>query len=264
MTDNEKGKGEFMNTIYQPSGEARQYAHLGLNLYRGCIHKCGYCYVPRILRMDTAAFHESAAPRKGVIPALSVRAPHFAGTNERVLLSFTSDAYQPIEEKYEVTRTAIKILKCYGIPFTVLTKAGQLAIRDFDLYMRGDSFGVTLTSLDIADADRDERGAGIPSERLAALIMAHAKGIPTWVSLEPVIDPDKSLGIIRETCEYVDHYKIGKLNYAPSEVSDDQWRSFTRQAVRLIADAGRTYWLKENLASMIGDDEYENTDTRTI
>ncbi len=253
-----------MQSIYQPSGPAREYAHLALNLYRGCVHKCDYCYVPRILRMDKAAFHESAEPRRGVIPALSVRAPQFGGTNKRVLLSFTSDAYQPIEERFEVTRSAIKILKCHGIPFTVLTKAGELATRDFDLYTAGDSFGVTLTSLDIADADRDERGAGIPSERLAALIMARAKSIPTWVSLEPVIDPEKSLRIIKETLEYVDHYKIGKLNYAPSEVSADQWRSFIRRAVRLIADAGRTYWLKENLASMIGDDEFENTDTRTV
>lgn len=252
-----------MQSIYQPSGPAREYAHLGLNLYRGCVHKCEYCYVPRILRMEKAAFHESAEPRKGVIPALSVRAPHFGGTDNRVLLSFTSDAYQPIEERFEVTRAAIKILKCHGIPFTVLTKAGQLAIRDFDLYAMGDSFGVTLTSLDIEDAGRDERGASIPSERLAALTVAHAKGIPTWVSLEPVIDPEKSLRIIKETSDYVDHYKIGKLNYAPSEVTADQWRSFTRWAIKIITDAGRTYWLKENLASLMGDDEYENTDTRT-
>ncbi len=253
-----------MKTIYQPSGEARQYANLGLNLYRGCKHKCWFCYVPRVLRMDKAAFHEFAEPRKGVIPALSVRAPHFGGTNERVLMSFTSDAYQPVEEKYEVTRSAIKILKCHGIPFTVLTKAGQLACRDFDLYTKGDTFGVTLTSLERKDADRDEPGASSPSGRQAALIVARAKGIGTWVSLEPVIDPEKSLRIIRETCEYVDHYKIGKLNYAPTGVSADQWRSFTRRAVRLITDAGRTYWLKENLASMIHETEFENTDTRTV
>ena len=253
-----------MRTIYPTSGLALEYSMYGLNLYSGCAGRCSYCYVPAVLRRDKEKFHEEVAARVGVIPALSVRAPQFGDTNKRVLLSFTSDAYQSLERELEITRAAIKILKCHFIPFTVLTKFGGLAIRDFDLYMEGDSFGVTLTSLDIEDADRDERGAGIPSERLAALIVAHEKDIPTWISLEPVIDPEKSLRIIRETCEYVDHYKIGKLNYAPTGVSADQWRAFTRRAVKLITDAGQTYWLKGNLASMIHETEFENTDTRTV
>ncbi len=36
--------------IYVPKGRAREYSPLALNLYRGCEHRCSYCYCPRIDR----------------------------------------------------------------------------------------------------------------------------------------------------------------------------------------------------------------------
>lgn len=35
-----------IQTIYEPSGKAREYSPLALNLYKGCDHGCNYCYVP--------------------------------------------------------------------------------------------------------------------------------------------------------------------------------------------------------------------------
>jgi DNA repair photolyase len=34
------------DVIYRPAGEAGEYAPLATNPYRGCGHKCAYCYVP--------------------------------------------------------------------------------------------------------------------------------------------------------------------------------------------------------------------------
>jgi DNA repair photolyase len=39
--------------IYAPAGQAGEYAPLAANPYRGCGHKCSYCYVPLVLRMGT-------------------------------------------------------------------------------------------------------------------------------------------------------------------------------------------------------------------
>ncbi|MGE5604285.1 MAG: hypothetical protein ACM3YE_01175 [Bacteroidota bacterium] len=54
-----------------------------------------------------------------------------------------------------------------------------------------------------------------------------------WASLEPVIDPEESLEIIRQTHEYVDLYKVGKLNYNQIEKTID-WREFAENAIMLL------------------------------
>jgi len=36
--------GNKLAIIYEPKGAAREYAELALNVYRGCVHRCIYCY----------------------------------------------------------------------------------------------------------------------------------------------------------------------------------------------------------------------------
>ena len=53
------------------------------------------------------------------------------------------------------------------------------------------------------------------TERIDALVEAHRLGIKTWVSIEPVINPDQSLALISMThaLRCVDLYRIGTLNH---------------------------------------------------
>ena len=69
--------------------------------------------------------------------------------------------------------------------------------------------------------------------------LLHAAGVPTWVSLEPVIDPAASLEIIRQTHKFVDLFKVGKLNYHQHAKTID-WRSFAIEAVELLKSLGYT------------------------
>jgi hypothetical protein len=73
---------------------------------------------------------------------------------------------------------------------------------------------------------------------------AHEQGIPTWASLEPVIDPEQTLGLIRRSYDYVDEYKIGKLNYLKPEF--DQ-RSFCVQLAATLQDCHAHYYIKDSL-----------------
>src|SRR3972149_6634508 len=51
-------KGEkAMGVIYEPTGKAREYAELAVNLYSGCGHSCGYCYAPACLKKTRADFY---------------------------------------------------------------------------------------------------------------------------------------------------------------------------------------------------------------
>ena len=253
-----------MMTIYEPRGRAAEYSLLGLNLYRGCSGRCFYCYVPVIPGQPSRElFHAGAKVRPGVLDHLARNAEHFRGTNRRVLLSFTSDPYNRTEKKEKVTQMALRLLRLNNIPFQILTKHAKLAGRDFDLYRIGDAFAVTLTSLSPVAMAHDEPGTDGPGVRLEALERAHSRGIFTWVSLEPVLDPEVSLEIIRRTHDIVDHYKIGTLNHVDCSTTPKQWRQFAKRAVDLCTAYGRSYYIKTALARLI-DFEYKNTDERRV
>lgn len=166
--------------------------------------------------------------------------------------SFVGDPYQPCEENSQITRQALKILCKYGLHWIILTKGGRRAIRDFDLYRDGDSFGTTLTCLDPDESKRWEPGAASPKDRMDSLKIAHNQGIATAVSLEPVINPEATLELIRQTSDYVDFYKVGKMNHAeviPEEFgwTEPDWPKFARDAVNLLEELGCKFMLKEDL-----------------
>jgi hypothetical protein len=56
--------------ICAPAGHAGGYSALATNPYRGCGHKCGYCYVPHIIRMDRREFNAGATPRPNFLRLL--------------------------------------------------------------------------------------------------------------------------------------------------------------------------------------------------
>lgn len=242
--------------IYEPAGRAREYALLALNLYRGCSHGCLYCYAPDACRQKRAAFHARPAPRVDVIAKLErelakgseADLQHTNGQKDPVLLCFTTDPYQPLAAETGITRRAIELLHEHGYPVHVLTKGGMRAADDFDLLGTADSdaFATTLTFLDPAASAEWEPGAATPSDRLEAIALAKTHGITTWVSLEPVIDPDQTLAIIRATHHYVDLFKVGTLNHHALAKTID-WPDFARRTVALLDELGVDYYLKNDL-----------------
>jgi DNA repair photolyase len=265
-----------MQTIYQPRGRAAEYAHLALELLRcdahergGCTHGCSYCYVPACLKITPGQFREGVRPREGVIQALRKAALKYAGTKERVLISFFSDPYQGGNTGWDdtsddfVTRAALRILKTNQIPFSVLTKGGHRATEDFDMYSARDAFGATLTfPYDDKGHSHDyEPLAAKPRCRISTLEAAHRKGIYTWVSLEPVLDPEASLRIIEETHTFVDHYKLGKLNHKASYIN---WTQYAVFALERLDKYQKSYYIKADLAQHLREDLYHNTDDRRI
>jgi DNA repair photolyase len=163
-----------------------------------------------------------------------------------VFLCFTCDPYQPLEAKTRVTRRVIEMLHAHEVAARILTKAGRLSTRDFDLLSaRPDlsAYGATLTFISPASAKRWEPGAASPISRLRALEKAHSLGIPTWASLEPVIDPAQSLELIRTAAPFVDKFKVGRWNHDVRANGID-WRAFVKGAVELLRERGKAYYVK--------------------
>jgi DNA repair photolyase len=250
-----------MSVIYTPQGRAREYSHLALNLYAGCWYQCRYCYVPNALRMTRQKWSEiQPLPRPGVLGALAKEAPALRGTRNRVLLSFSSDPYQPIAVATGTTGKALAILRDNDVPFQVLTKGGVLAEEDFGLYGPRDAFAVTLTGVQGGRPSMEPKAAR-PAERIESLLEAKRSGIETWVSLEPVLDPEQSLEVIHRTHDFVDLYKIGKINHDVALGYEIDWNAFAYKAVNLCEKYSVRYYVKKDLAAYC-DFAYRNTDNR--
>jgi len=240
--------------IYAPAGQAGEYARLATNMYRGCGHKCFYCYVPSVLKMSRAEFDAGAKDRAIYREQLPKDARKYQslGITEQVLLCFTTDPYHPFDTS--LTRETIQTLIQHGMAFCTLTKGGSRALRDLDLFRPDrDAFASSLTLLDEATSMRMEAGAASPADRIETLKRFHEAGLYTWVSLEPVIDPDVTLEIIRQTHTFVDLYKIGRINYSTLTKRTD-WKAFTKQVIELLAETGNDHYIKEDLQQYLPTD----------
>jgi DNA repair photolyase len=264
-----------VSLIYIPKGEALEYAFYGINHYIGCSHGCTYCYMRKMYeRYQTPGFDKPRAKMDPVdfIRALSKDAVKLIGKtgstgspfNKRVQLCFATDPYIPLDGELKLTRAVIEVLRECRIPFQILTKGGDLAQRDFDLYGPNDLFGVTLTVPQADEISEElEPYAASPQQRMANLKTAHAAGIKTWVSLEPVLWPADSLKIIEQTADFVNLYKIGKLN-PTGPITNELYRKFAIDAVDLCEQRGVKYYLKDNLAKLLPAGSFSNTDWRMV
>jgi DNA repair photolyase len=166
-----------------------------INPYRGCEHGCSYCY---------------ARPSHGYLglsPGLDFETRLFAKVNAAELLQrelaapdyvcksiaigANTDAYQPIEREFRITRSIIEVLAAAHHPFSVVTK-NALIERDIDLMapmavQRLVRTFVTVTSLDPALARKLEPRAAAPYRRLEAVKRLADAGIPVGVMIAPII-----------------------------------------------------------------------------
>jgi len=235
------------NIIYAPKGQAGEYAPLAANPYRGCGHKCAYCYVPLVTKQPRAEFNASAIERPGFLSKLHRDALKYqaAGITEQVMLSFTTDPYHPGDTT--LTRQTLEVLREHGMGFCTLTKGGTRALRDLDLFRPDrDAFACTLTSLQDHFSRKWERGAALPGDRIKALQRFHAAGIFTWVSLEPTLDVLASQFIVQHTHHFVDLYKIGRVNYLPMTKTTD-WGDYTLRMIELCQRLGVRHYIKRDL-----------------
>lgn len=233
--------------IYPPAGQAGEYSRLATNPYRGCGHGCVYCYVPAATFQSRAEFNAGAVPRKDFLRKLRGDAEKYqaVGSEEQVMLSFTTDPYHPGDTV--LTRHTIEALKEHGLGFCTLTKGGSRALRDIDLFRPDrDAFASTLTSLDDDISRRWEPDAALPGDRIDTLRHFHARGVYTWVSLEPVYDTDATLAIIERTHGFVDLFKIGRINYSKLTAKIN-WREFTERVLDLLSQTGNDHYIKQDL-----------------
>lgn len=240
-----------MKPIYEPKARAKEYGDLAINIYTGCNHGCTYCFAEKMANRWGKDFTK-VEPRKGVVEAVKAQLEREHITDKLIHLCFTCDPY-PAEIDTTPTREIIKLIKDSGNHIQILTKGGRRAERDFDLLDSEDWFGVTYSGNTVHEfmvPTSWEPNADTVINRLCSLSVAHKRGIKTWMSIEPVIDATSVLNFLELDVGYVDKYKIGKLNYYPSDID---WGKFGQKCERICKVNGLNYYIKDDLRNaMLG------------
>lgn len=256
-------RGETVRIVYEPRGRAAEYALLAASGYRYCNHGCRYCFNPLALHCTAEDFRKPAV-RQGILTLFEKDCKELAaaGDQREILLSFSTDPYNELEDQYHITRAMICTLIKYGLHYTILTK-GQIDPRDLDLMAQRTDlcrFGTTLTLLSARDREIWEPGATPGVTRINTLKEAAGLGIRTWSSIEPVIYPRQSLELIRLAIPYCQEFRIGKFNHTGSQdlqefmasigyqpPTDAQLLQFVKDAADLLEGTGRTCIFKKDL-----------------
>lgn len=238
-----------MKTIYEPKGRAREYSPLALNIYNKCDHYCKYCYVPIIRKKFGQDFSGEIHPRHGILTEVWKEAKKYS-FGKQVLLCFMCDPYCRADVEYKTTRDVLKVLLKNQVTVAILTKGGKRCLRDLDLFKQFNAIkvGATLTFSDDTDSNKWEPYAALPMDRMETLKKLKENGIKTWVSFEPVIDVRQTLQLIDMTHEFIDQYKVGKLNHRYIDVD---WRDFGIRAIDLLNSYGKKFYVKKDLAAYI-------------
>jgi len=159
-----------------------------LNPYVGCEHGCVYCYASFMKRF-TGHTEEWGTFVDVKVNAVEVLARQMRRAKRGNVVSGTvTDPYQPLEERYEITRACLRVLTAYDFPVSILTKSA-LVLRDLDLLRRlkDVEVGFTITALDDKVQPVFEPHSLPASARLAALAELAKAGVKTWAFCGPLL-----------------------------------------------------------------------------
>ena len=166
-----------------------------VNPYRGCEHGCVYCFA-----RPSHAYQDLS-------PGLDFETKLYAKTNaaERlrhelakpgyvpsaIALGINTDAYQPIERHYQVTRSLLEVFAECKHPVSFITKSGMIT-RDLHLLTQMAreqlvTVYFSITTLDNKLASKMEPRATAPHGKLRAMRVLTDAGVPVGVMVAPVV-----------------------------------------------------------------------------
>jgi hypothetical protein len=243
------------NLIYEPGG-ITEFARLALNREVGCVHGCKYCYGPASMHVSREDWTTPRAKDNyltNLLFTLRKREKQNAPQHQ-VLMEYSGDCYGDPADT--LTGESIKLLHDFGYGVCILTKAPMNAVKDLKLFdPRLDCLGCTITTFYPAEIAAWEPNAPSPQDRLDAVKEFYDAGIYTWLSLEPIINPATSLDVVRQSHEWVDHFKTGKMNVRgvplPDGYAKHDWTAYTAEFIRLCDSYSSTWYCKHTLWSYL-------------
>ncbi|MFA4839429.1 MAG: radical SAM protein [Candidatus Neomarinimicrobiota bacterium] len=236
-----------------------------INPYIGCEHACVYCYACFMKKFSAhtepwGTFVDIKINAAEVLPVKPARYE-----NKSIYFSSVTDAYQPLEKKYELTRKILEKLIRFQPKISIQTKS-SLVLRDLDLLRQFTSceVGFTIVTMDEKLRREIEPFASPIAERIAALKQIHDAGLPTYIFIGPILPYLTGWKeIISATKDFVDYYMIDSLNTRGAIWSNVR-RWLTARHPDLLSRYDRIYASGENYWRKVSDAVREFTNTESI
>lgn len=221
-----------------------------INPYRGCEHGCIYCYARpthSYLNLSPGIDFETRLVAKVNAAALlthELTRPGHVCTP--INIGSATDAYQPVERTWGLTRSVLSVLDTCRHPFTIVTKSAGIE-RDIDLLSAAAArqqayVMVSITTLEPALARILEPRAAAPHRRLQAVRRLRAAGVPVGVNVAPIIpflnepEIERIIDAAAEAGAQAIHYTVVRL---PWEVRPlfEEWlqHHVPERAARIMA-----------------------------
>ncbi|OGS40105.1 MAG: DNA photolyase [Euryarchaeota archaeon RBG_13_31_8] len=189
-----------------------------LNPYRGCQHKCAYCYVPNVLRIERN-YWGCFVDAKINIP--TVLAKELRNKKPGTIgISTVTDPYQPIESKLKLTRYCLEQILKYNFPVCIQTKS-KLVTRDTDLISKLSDVEIMFSIGTLDDNERKilEPNASSINDRLNAMKKFSDEKIKTVVFFGPVYPTIKNEDLEKIIDTFVENgakeVMVDKFNLRP-------------------------------------------------
>jgi DNA repair photolyase len=188
-----------------------------VNPYTGCEVGCVYCYAALFMRR-----YSGHSEPWGEFVDVKINAPELLAKQidkaKRGTIWFASvcDPYQPLEERYALTRRSLEILVGRDFPVEIQTKSARVR-RDLDVIRRipDVEVGFTIATDDETIAGMFEPRASPVGERVEVLREFKAAGVSTFAFAGPLLpgNPEKLAAFLAGA---VDRVLIDRMNYVPA------------------------------------------------
>jgi len=183
-----------------------------INPYVGCQHACTYCYARFMKKFSghSEPWGEFVDVKINAADLLQIE------INRKrkgvVWVSGVCDPYQPLEEKYMLTRRCLEILTQNSWPVVIQTRS-PLVLRDMDILKKAVNMevGFSITTADDSIRELFEPHAPSITDRLRALEELHNSGIRTYAMIAPLLPGAEALAEYLEG--KVDYILVDRMNY---------------------------------------------------
>ncbi|MHA1541055.1 MAG: radical SAM protein [Alphaproteobacteria bacterium] len=162
------------------------------NIYRGCEHKCTYCFAQYSHKyLDKNEFFNDIFVKSNAPELLNKELSKEKWGKFPVNLSGVSDCYQPSEKEYKIMPNVLKAFISNKNPLVIITKS-TLILRDLELIKELNKVAEVSILISVSALDETKRKLIEPNsaptiERLKMLREFQKIGCKTAVLLMPII-----------------------------------------------------------------------------
>ena len=192
-----------------------------LNIYRGCEHKCQYCFALYSHKyINSTNFFGDIYVKKNIVECFEKQISSKRWKRTVVNIGGVTDSYQPAEKQYKLMPEILKLCIKYKVPITLSTKS-KLILRDFDLFAElarlvPVNISCTITTVNENIRKLIEPNAATSQERFNNLKEFSKTNVNTGIFIMPIIpeltDSYNNLNLLYKTA------KQNNVNYAVTAI----------------------------------------------